>query len=120
MSMGDNNGGLENEPRSTRHDKIKKARAIFRSVWFGELIKEETEILVKLAEAKAKRIDEEVALSDFISKLHRYARKIQTVEPVIEDYQATDLDIKRSLETLNNAALDKVLEQRPELIKFLG
>jgi hypothetical protein len=120
LSLGDKNGGLENEPKSTRHDKIKKARAIFRSVWFGELIKEETEMLVKLAEAKAKRIDEEVALSDFISKLHKYARKIETVEPVIEDYHATDLDYKRSLESLNNAALDKAIEQRPELIKFLG
>lgn len=120
LALGDEKGGLQEEKRSTRYWKLNNAREVFHSFYFADLIREDEVTMNKLREAKAKRVDEEVALSDFISQLYKYARKIETAEPVIVDYEVTDEDIRRSLNSLNNAALDSAIEQRPELIKFLG
>jgi len=119
LALGDKKGGLQKEKRSTRYWKLNNAREVFHSFYFADLIKEDEVTMNKLREAKAKRIDEELALSDFISQLYKYARVIETPEPKVVEEEPTEFDYTASLVTLNQAALDKVLEQRPELIKWL-
>jgi len=119
LALGDDKGGLAKEPKSTRHDKLKKAREYFYSIYYRELINEESDMMVKLQEAKAKRVDEEVALTDFISQLYRYAKVIETPAQEVIEYTPTEDDYRASLATLSTSALDKVIEQRPELIKFV-
>lgn len=119
LALGDKNGGLQEEKRSTRYWKLNNAREVFHSFYFADLIKEDEVTMNKLREAKAKRVDEEVALSDFISQLYKYARVIETAETEVVEYTPTEDDYRNSLKTLSSAALDKIIEQRPELIKFL-
>lgn len=119
LALGNKDGGLEEEARSTRYWKLNRARDIFYSRYYAELIEEDELNLIKLAEAKAKRVDEEVALSDFISQLYRYARVIETAETKVVEYTPTEDDYRNSLRTLSCSALDDIIEQRPELIKFL-
>lgn len=119
LALGDKKGGLQKEKRSTRYWKLNRAREIFHSFYYANLIEEAELNELKLAEAKAKRVDEEVALSDFISQLYKYARVIETAEPEVVEYTPTEDDYRNSLRTLSCAALDNIIEQRPELIKFL-
>lgn len=119
LALGDKNGGLQEEKRSTRYWKINNAREVFHSFYFADLIKEDEVTMNKLREAKAKRVDEELALTDFVSQLYKYARVIETPEPEVVESEPTEFDYTASLVNLNQVALDKVLEQRPELIKFL-